>query len=222
MLSEHTSIRIVRSNWRNCWLAFSLGTRPSSHPSPTWSWISIDSAVGFSYWPLDYQSHSEIIKISCNPETAPAPDSSANALPNTQLSIHGYVKHLENTVFFQASIGVPGFKYTYKIQSQGKRGPEYPSGEVILDISDPFTSYENDRNLPLVCLHVTPTCGLLLIARKKREENDATLYERIGLATGSVFEEWFTDISSGAFVDKLVRIVWVVTNDEIWMQERTF
>jgi hypothetical protein len=77
---------------------------------------------------------------------------------------------------------------------------------VIFDVSDTFEPIE-DTTIPiLVCLHVTPTCGLVLVSRV-RDESENRLYERIGLATGSNFEEWFTDLICGAFEDGLVRII---------------
>ena len=179
--------------------------RPQSHSAPSWSWASIDSPVRFSYWPQDYRSHCEIVHASANPLSS---DSSSSLLRHQQgvLRVHGYVKRLIYNVFFQDSDGTPRFQSTHKFQSQGSRGSDQ-RGEVILDISGPFEAFEDGNNPTLICLHITPSCGILLVARKKRVTDDMDLYERIGLATGSVFEKWFTDITCGLYRDEMVRIV---------------
>jgi len=77
---------------------------------------------------------------------------------------------------------------------------------VLVDISGPFEAFKNGATPSLVCLHLTLTCGFVLIKRGE-DAKDKVLYERIGLATGDVFEHWFADESSGAFEDELVRII---------------
>lgn len=180
--------------------------RPTSYYAPSWSWASIDSAVRFTYWPMDYQSHAEIVNVS---STLPTRDyvSPLNRPQQSVLSIYGYVKHLDNRAFFQESNGTPVFQSTHKFQSQGRRGSEQASGDVILDVSGPFDALEDGSNPPLICVHITPTCGLVLISTQKQNDTGSDLYERIGLATGPVFEEWFIDSSCGPFKDELVRIV---------------
>ncbi|KAG0649689.1 hypothetical protein D0Z07_3961 [Hyphodiscus hymeniophilus] len=178
--------------------------RPLSSCAPSWSWASIDSPVRFTYWPQDYQSHCEVIY---SPLGSPFPESSNSTLGRHQsaLRVHGYVKRLIYDDFFQDRNGTPTFESKYKFQSAKRRGSGV--GEVIYDISDPFGSFEDGNRLSLICLHITPTCGLVLVANKEQDTNDLDLYERIGLATGSVFEEWFTDTSCGSYRDELVRIV---------------
>jgi hypothetical protein len=180
--------------------------RPHSYYAPSWSWASIDSAVRFTYWPQDYQSHSEIVNVTTGPPTRDA-FTLIQRPHQSMLSIHGYVKRLNNSTFFQESNGIPVFQSTHKFQSQGRRGSEQPSGEVILDISGPFDAFHDGNTPSLVCVHITPTCGLVLIATKKQTPTDLDFYERVGLATGSIFEEWFTDTSCGSYREELVRIV---------------
>lgn len=76
-----------------------------------------------------------------------------------------------------------------------------------MDISGPFDAFKNGNTPSLICLHMTPTCGLVLVATKKQDAADADLYERMGLATGSIFEEWFKDASCGSYRDEFVRII---------------
>jgi hypothetical protein len=181
--------------------------RPLSYYAPSWSWASIDSAVLFTHWPHDYQSHSEVLNVSSGSSSASSRDP-FSPLPEPHhniLSIHGYVKRLDYNAFFHNSNGIPIFESTHKFQIQGRHSSDQ-TGEVILDISGPFDVFENGNKSPLICLHMTPTCGIVLVATKKIEV-EVDLYERIGLATGSNFEEWFTDTSCGSFRDELVRIV---------------
>jgi hypothetical protein len=177
---------------------------PSCH-APSWSWASIGSAVRFTYWPQDYQSHSEVVNVFTGSSSRDS-FSPISGPYQSILSIHGYVKRLDYNAFFQESNGIPIFMPTHKFQSQVRRGSD-EMGEVILDISGPLDPFENGNTPPLLCLYITPTCGIILVATKKYEMTDVDLYERIGLATGSIFEEWFTDTSGGFYGDQLVRIV---------------
>lgn len=182
--------------------------RPQSYYAPSWSWASIDSAVRFTYFPHEYQSHSEILNVSSLSSSSSSRDpfSPLSGPHQNILSIHGYVKRLDYNAFFQESNGIPIFHSTHKFQSQGRRGSDQ-TGEVILDILGPFEAFGNGNTPSLICLHITPTCGIVLVVTKKQETTDVDLYERIGLATGSIFEEWFTDTSCGSYRDELVRIV---------------
>lgn len=180
--------------------------RPLSCHAPSWSWASIDSAVKFTYWPLVYQSHSEVVNVTSGSSTRD-PFNPLDRPQQSILSIHGFVKHLDDKALFLESDGIPYFQSTHKFQSQGRRWSEQPSGEVILDILKPFDSFEDDVFASLVCVHITPTCGIVLFATKKQNMDDVDLYERIGLATGSIFEEWFIDSSCGSYREELVRIV---------------
>jgi len=175
--------------------------RLSPSCAPTWSWASIDSAVNFTYWPDYYQSHSEIVSIPS------ASSSIFNGTQQSTLGIQSYVKRLQYSDFFRESEGRPLFFPKHNFQSNRKNGPQHPSGEVIIDISGPFEAFKNNPAPELVCLHMTPTCGLILVVTRKDATSNKDIYERIGLATGSVFEEWFTDTTCGLYSDEVVRII---------------
>lgn len=182
--------------------------RPKTRHTPSWSWASIDGAVRFSYWPVDYHSHTEIVSVSVK-SSSKDQFSALEAPQQSFLCMHGYVKKLLYEDFFYETKGVPLLSATHKFQSSARKGPDKPSGQLIVDISAPFAAFQIERNgLPsLVCLYITPECGLVLVAVKKQHSSDIDAYERIGLATGSVFEEWFTDTRCGSYKDELLRIL---------------
>ena len=191
-------------------LKSTLHLRPFSYIAPSWSWASIDGAVRFSFAPPNYQFHTEVLSVSM-PTSANNQYSPLDVQGQSLLSMHGYVKRLEfNEYFQQHNMGDPFLFTKHKFQSNRRQGPDQPSGEIILDILGPFDHVElgNDDTSPsLVCLHMTPTFGLILLAKEKHGDWKKDLYERIGFATGSVFEDWFGDASCGSYRDRLVRII---------------
>lgn len=170
-----------------------LEPRPHIY-APSWSWVSIDSAVSFSYWPEFYKSHCEINSIS---RTQPK---------QIRLNLHGYVKQMDYIKFFKQTDELATTNSIHRLQSNTRRGSEYPSVEVILDVSETFEAIEETTTPKLICLHITPMCGLILVSRV-RDESETRLYERIGLATSTNFEEWFADITCGPYEDALVGII---------------
>ena len=63
---------------------------------------------------------------------------------------------------------------------------DHASGEINMDIVGPFSGIisEDAAYTSLVCLYVTLNCGIVL-----KSKHSGLLYERVGLETGTIFEE---------------------------------
>lgn len=113
---------------------------------------------------------------------------------------------MDYNTFFKTDDDSPAVFSKHLLESNLQTGAGQPCGEVIFDVSETFEPIEDATPPRLVCLHITPMCGLVLVSRVK-DDWGIRLFERIGLATGSNFEEWFTDLTCGPVEDGLVGII---------------